>query len=477
MRYALQILAAVCAFAICCPSPPGAAAAEAPVPKIEKDRQDKVSGAFLTDIPEYAGNVILGRPTDRSVTLSVLLRKPARVRVEYGLRGEPLKERTEIFDLRAGEPREIFLKGLEGNAAYEYQVLDADTGASLLPAIEIGTFRTARPAGAQFTFTIIADSHLDENTTPDLFMRTLANVAADSPDFHIDLGDTFMTEKYVQDFHAAYKQYLAQRYYFGLLHAPLFLVLGNHDGELGRYLDGTADSMPVWANTMRKKYFPNPVPDSYYTGNTTAERFGGQLQDYYAWQWGDALFVVLDPYWFTPRPGGVTDNWYRTLGAEQYQWLKRTLEQSHDTFKFVFIHNLVGGLGKDGRGGSEAVPFFEWGGKNLDGSEGFLQRRPGWPAPIHQLLLQNHVTIVFHGHDHLFAKQALDSIAYQTVPQPGDARGNTRNAAEYGYKGGVILGSSGHLRVAVSAREVKVEYVRADGSVAHSYTIPASRQP
>jgi hypothetical protein len=36
--------------------------------------------------------------------------------------------------------------------------------------------------------------------------------------------------------------------------------------------------------------------------------------------------------------------------------------------------------------------------------------------PIHQLLLENHVTTVFHGHDHLFAKQELDGIIYQEVP-------------------------------------------------------------
>jgi hypothetical protein len=38
--------------------------------------------------------------------------------------------------------------------------------------------------------------------------------------------------------------------------------------------------------------------------------------------------------------------------------------------------------------------------------------------PIHQLLVRNKVAAVFHGHDHLFAKQDLDGIVYQEVPQP-----------------------------------------------------------
>ncbi len=58
------------------------------------------------------------------------------------------------------------------------------------------------------------------------------NQRADQPDFMIDLGDTFMTDKYSPT-RRLQPQYLAQRYYFSLLGqtSPLYLVLGNHDGE------------------------------------------------------------------------------------------------------------------------------------------------------------------------------------------------------------------------------------------------------
>ncbi len=103
--------------------------------------------------------------------------------------------------------------------------------------------------------------------------------------------------------------------------------------------------------------------------------------------------------------------------------------------------------------------------------------------PIHQLLVANHVTAVFHGHDHLFAKQELDGIIYQEVPQPSAARYDAVNSAlEYGYVSGNILGSSGHLRVTVSAAQVTVDYVRsylpidentqrANGQIAFTYTL------
>ena len=66
-------------------------------------------------------------------------------------------------------------------------------------------------------------------------------------------------------------------------------------------------------------------------------------------------------------------------------------------------------------------------------------------------------TIVDTGHDHLYAKQDLDGIVYQEAPQPGDTKGSTHSAAEYGYKNGTILPSSGHMRIIVSASKTKID--------------------
>ena len=301
-------------------------------------------------------------------------------------------------------------------------------------------------AASSFVFTITADSHLDYNTDRALYERTLKRAAADKPAFHIDLGDTFMSEKHTNRADAA-QQYVDQQRYFAMLGTPVHLVIGNHDGESGRYLDGTTNNLAVWSRAMRMKYFPEPLaPDG---------------RNYYSWETNNVLCVTLDPFWFTPRAQRTQDNWVWTLGKGQYDWLKHTLETSRAKFKFVFIHHLVGGKDRQGRGGVEVAPFYEWGGKNADGTDGFATHRPGWAMPIHQLLLTNRVSAVFHGHDHLFVKQELDGIVYQELPQPGDPRGSTRSAAEYGYKNGLILGSSGYMRVSVSGNVAKLEYVKA----------------
>ena len=437
-------------------------------PARKRGSRQPVQNSKCNDVPAHPFDMVLGRPTSSSVTLSVLCYEDTAGCIAYGLDARKLTHSTPSRHFAKGEPAEILLPALKQDTRYFYQLRLAGTNSGAF------TFHTARAPGSPFTFTIIADSHLDERTDPTLYQRTLANALADAPDFHIDLGDTFMTEKHSSREDAA-RQYLSQRFYFGQLcqSAPLFLVLGNHDGESPRGHGKEADSLAVWSNTMRKRYFPNPMPDDFYTGNATKQPDAGLLQDYYAWEWGDALFVVLDPFWFTQKQRGQNDNWKRTLGAEQYQWLKHTLEASKAKFKFVFIHHLVGGADNQCRGGSEAAPFYEWGGHNADGSEGFKQNRPGWPAPIHQLLVQNKVSVVFHGHDHFYAKQDLDGIVYQEVPQPGNPGDGKppRSAAEYGYQSGVILGSSGHLRVAVSANQVKVDYVRLDRSVIQSHQL------
>jgi len=105
---------------------------------------------------------------------------------------------------------------------------------------------------------------------------------------------------------------------------------------------------------------------------------------------------------------------------------------------------------------------------------------------VHQLFVDNKVTAWFHGHDHLYAQEAVDGIVYQEVPQPSLARYDTPNpGGDYGYVGtnGVnIFPSSGHLRVIVGATEARVEYVRSvraadetatrkNGTVVTSYVV------
>jgi predicted phosphodiesterase len=445
--------------------------------------------AFQTDVPAHPFDLILCRPTDRAITASVLAYDDLEGFIAYGPRPGALTAQTAPRRFAKGEQVEVVLGGLQPGTRYSYRFHSRLPGAAEFARTGEGSFTTARPPGSAFTFTIQADSHLDFGIDLPTYVKSLRNSIAAQPDFFVDLGDTFMTDKYPA-YADAFPQYLAQRYYFGLVgaNAPVFLVLGNHDGEgPGR---GGDDAMGRWSNLTRKKYFPNPLPDGFYTGSSTPHRTVGLLQNYYAWEWGEALFVVLDPYWYSSRTrggrDGPVDNWGRSLGREQYDWLAHTLAASKARYRFLFLHHLAGGETAEGRGGEEASHLFEWGGREIDGRNTFAQKRPGWPMPVHDLLVKYHVSAVFHGHDHLYAQQQRDGIVYQLVPQPGHSRiDNIRSAAEYGYQSGVIAGASGILRVNVSPERTLVEYVRAypdsaendvrrTGNVTHRYVIAPS---
>lgn len=434
------------------------------------------------EVPQQPYNIILGRPTNTSVTVRVLNSSRGKGFVEYRAENNLSTKSTSPVLFSAGEPHDIVLTGLQPDTRYFYHWHWQPDGNKTKERSDEFSFHTQRARGQSFTFTVQADSHLDENTSGPVYLRTLANALADQPDFHFELGDTFMTDKYIRP-ELSLGQYLAQRYYLGhLCHsAPLFFALGNHDGETA------SRGSLLWATQTRKKYLPNPIPNDFYSGNQQKEPNIGYPENYYAWEWGDAQFIVLDPFRYTLRRRGGNsaggDNWNWTLGAEQYQWLKQTLSASNPNFRFVFLHHLVGGTVPNNRGGAEVASLWEWGGRNAAGADEFEKQRPDWGQPIHELLKQHDVSIVFHGHDHLFVKQDYDGIIYQEVPQPGYPRsGNTRTATEYGYVSGEVQSSSGHIRVRIEENAARVEYVRAfvpkdessmrkNGDVTYSYRV------
>ncbi|MBX7213776.1 MAG: metallophosphoesterase, partial [Thermoflexales bacterium] len=317
------------------------------------------------------------------------------------------------------------------------------------PAATVPSLATVTP-GPQpdLIFAVQADPHMDEQSSPTVYKQTLQGILDARPAFLIDLGDIFMIDKLNDKSEAAIRErYVLMKGYYDLLGSlPLHLVMGNHDGEAG------------WdkpnARPYRAQYFPAQ------TGP----------KNYYAFEQGGALFVVLDPFAYTTvKPN--TDGWKWTLGREQYDWLRRTLESSKASHKFVFIHQLVGG-DDQGRGGVELARNFEWGGNNPDGGDGFEAHRPGWGKPLQQLFIDTGIDIIFKGHDHFYARQELDGIVYQTVPQPSHPGDRLNTTDEYGYTNGRILGGSGFLKVSVFGTAVTVEFVRADGKIADRYTIP-----
>ncbi len=428
---------------------------------------------------------ILGRPTNNTITMSILFDQKSEVYWEYGVVSGSYTKSTPTFIADKDIPVEKDFTDLVPDTKYYYRTRYRQYGGTgQFAAGAEHTFQTARKRGSTFTFAIEADPHLDTNSNPAAYTLTLQNILSKKPDFLIDLGDIFMSEKLpvINQTTITERHLLYRPYFNAVCHSvPLYLVPGNHEGELGWKIDGTQNSLPVMATNTRKLYYPNPIPGSFYTGDTIPENYIGLREAYYAWEWGDALFIVLDPFWHTlTKPG-----WGWSLGKDQYDWFKKTISSSNTKYKFVFCHNLVGGNGNDARGGSEYAGLFEMGGKNTDNTWGFDTYRPGWGKPIHQLMAENKTTIFFHGHDHFYGKQEKDGIVYQEVPQPSNRNISNTSATQYGYVDGLFLPGRGFLLVTVSDLNTKVEYIRTylpneenssrkNGEVADTYTLSGS---
>lgn len=429
--------------------------------------------------PAAGLSVILGRPADRSITLSVLSPGALEARVEYGSQTGAWGRVTETRVIPADTPTEFEIGSLAADSRYYYRFLARPSATNDFRVAAEGAFHTRRAPGRTFAFGVQGDSHPErpgKMYDPGLYAVTLRNVAMNPPDFYLTLGDDFSIERLIGRQALAQSAvdqvYTDQRGFLGEVgrSSALFLVNGNHEQAALCNLDGTPDNAAVLAARARIRFYPLPVPDAFYSGDREAVEHVGLLRDYYAWTWGDALFVVIDPYWHSPS---VVDNKAGTrqhekgggrqggtLGDAQYRWLTATLTASQARWKFVFTHHVNG----TGRGGIECASQGEWGSK------------------IHGLFVRSGVTIVFQGHDHLFARQELDGVVYQTCPNPADSQYQAFN--RQAYRSGDILPNAGYVRVTVSPRDVGVEYIRSwltgdetgghkNGETAFRYSIQA----
>ncbi len=439
------------------------------------------------------GSSILGSATNNSISVNTLAEKGMETTIDYGTKAGSYNSKTAVHKSEQGEPIVTDITGLKANTKYYYRVnYKKATDSSYTNGTE-HSFYTQRASGSTFSFGVQGDSHPEragKMFNSDLYTLTMKNAFGLQPDLYYTLGDDFSIEGLIgknQNTQSAVDQvYLLQRKFLDVVGsvASVYLGNGNHEQAAKYLLDGTANSFPVLAAKARNNFYPLPSPSSFFGGDTQKVENVVYVKDYYSYEWGDALFITIDPYWHSDAAVDNSANsdkktgdlWNNTLGDEQYQWFKKTLENSHAKYKFVFTHHVLG----TGRGGIEEARLYEWGGYNKSGVWEFDKKRPGWELPIHQLMVKNGVAIFFQGHDHLFAKQELDGIIYQEVPNPAD---NTYTAFNKdAYQSGETLPNSGFLNVTVSPEQVKVDYIRSflpgdesgtnkNGTVGYSYTV------
>lgn len=433
----------------------------------------------------FTATELLGRPTGTSVTINIVPGAVVEYYFEYGTVSGALVQQLPTSGFETSQldvPIEFVIDGLTADTRYYYRMVYREPGDTTWIYRPEFTFHTVRPPGSSFKFLVQADSHMMGITfgQPAFFDNTLANEAAEGADFILDLGDTLAGDETSNHADAVANNVYLRSYFDQVAHStPLFMVLGNHEGESGWIKDDNPpNNYAIWSTNARKTYYPNPFPDGYYTGSSVVHPWingDGLRHNYYAWEWGDVLLVTLDPYWYASgfAPSNI---WDWSLGQVQYEWLVETLRNSSAHYKFVFTHQVISDQ-RVGRGGISWISG-EW----AADSATFAANRPGWAynISIHDLMVENGVQILFHAHDHFYALEELEGVKYLLIPHP--SRSNNGNATNYPLAS-TLIGSGGHIRVSVTPAEATVEYVGSEprqptnGDVVHSFTASPVPEP
>ena len=412
---------------------------------------------------------MVGRVTERSAVVNLVsaadLATPLAARVRWAEEPAALGSDDRISAVvttrEPSRPLELPLGDLSPNRRYHYLVEYSvgDEPQRWTPLDELGELTTQRTAGEAFDFCVIADAHWghrDFEFDPQTAwgrngLACIERILADRPfDFCVELGDAAFPVR-------ARSQEDAFRFYEGyrrmmspiMRTQPVFVALGNHEHEAGFYQrgDGGPQSFGFlgnglapgqhqqrWATEARLRFVPNPRGDTYPEGGEGAPGYdsspdwgagsapwndgpGEPLQNFYAFTWGDALFVVLDPFRYTLpgsfRSTGSPTEW--SLGPTQMRFMEQTLAASQARWKFVICHHQVGG-------GLIDVPgrrIDEWRGRAYGRGSAVEAGRPGTEqARIHELMRRHGVRFFLYGHDHAFCHSVRDDVHYLLCGRP-----------------------------------------------------------
>jgi hypothetical protein len=407
------------------------------------------------------GAPVVFSPTTHGFGISVVLSggDPATLWARVRPKGQTVWGGPAVPVVRATDLAEWDVEGLTPGGAYEYQIAGIAASGDEV-ALYQGSVVTQRPPGASFSFALVTDTHIGSDLTfsNQGDVATLSTVSGAiglaAPDFVVNLGDMLDFHEYgfnvpPPDGSITRLAYLNYRQGLGdaVANAAHFPVIGGWDSESGC---NTLEEINR-SRDQRLLYLPGPGPGTYPEG-------GSPFEDYYAFTWGDALFVVLNVFTYTPtchlldNYPGLPDDW--TLGDTQLAWLRTTLENATSKWRFLLIHHPVGGNGGDavdsayGRGGGRAANV-------------------GEQAVVHQLMQEQGVQIFFYGHDHVFTDMTVDKTHYSLPGSAGAIWFFTPDETGYTQDWGV----PGWGRVNVTPDGVHVQFLDLTGQILYEYDV------
>jgi hypothetical protein len=358
---------------------------------------------------------------------------------------------------------EIKLNDLAPSTKYYYRALLRFEGESYSSLRDAHSFQTKRSPGEFFSFAISADPHRTiENSNKrhwpewDVLIQSLNN---EQVDFLIDVGDTWAlcdgsgkpkTNSLIGLYSIVMRP--TRNGYSGYRgisdtcadHA-YYLARGNHEGLSNYDKAQTGKTL----KTLLNLFVPNPDGTTYPQGGSMDSDYD---QGYFAFEWGDALFVVMDVIKYKNKRKIEPSPSRFHIGEAQLMWLTSVLQNSTQRWKFIFTHHLFGGGTEYGRGGVAFAFDYE-------------------QSQI-QALAEQYGAHIFYGHDHVFAKGWANSVLYYCCGLAWGLQFNyiLEPGMDYSviYPDGYISTSckskppacenNGYVIVEVSSTEVRIKY-------------------
>lgn len=331
--------------------------------------------------------------TPTSVTIMAECNNTSQVRVLYGENENMEMNRSTTFYEPTETTPETFvhriqLEGLKPNTKYYYKVIQdgVDTYTK--------TFKTP-PATGLLKVAVMGDGR----SQPNVFGEISAQVRATKPDFVIMTGDLCFDSKYKSfkdEFFVPEFLNLGSSYCF-------FNAVGNHEGF-----------------SKNTKAF------------TQAPLSASGRQDYYSFEIGDALFIILSTETSCKK------------GTPQYAFLEKELKQTTKKWKIVAFHKsaYVGG------GHNEYKPMVK---------------------VSEELFEKYKVNLVLNGHSHFYQRNEVKGITHLTLagggaplytPKPTKYTVKSAKEHHYGY-----FEIDGHI--------IRFKVINKDGKEIDNFTLKA----
>ena len=396
-----------------------------------------------------------------------------------------------IKELTSSDAVEVLIDGFEEDTEFFWQCKHRQAPDDPWTESAVRICRTRRLSGTTFQLALFADSHYYSARSIPALVQNISQcmeaVRKGPHDFCVFLGDEAGVH-FAGDRDARHSRDLARERWRQwrdvaadlLADVPSFMVLGNHEGEAGFYQEMEEERgayLQRWGTIERKRHFLNPVPltypeggeNEYWRGTSGRGPTGGAeegncspLQNYFAWTWGDALFVVLDVHRYTNVGKGTPqqpEDW--TLGQAQLDWFERVATKSSARWKFVIAHHVVGGS--------------EWSTNCKVRNSGYAYgrggaryARVGEQSKITDIMKRAGCQFFVYGHDHIFAHQQDEGIHYVCCGRPTfvpshwadeagfvEAYGDHRARDPYDFFMDV-----GYTRLTVGPEKVAFEYIK-----------------